>query len=360
MDKYSASDDLCETHKVALKMEEVLNLVEENLPYMNADVLKKYMQKCMKPKKKRDPIAEAQAERAAKIAESKAALMKVNDSDHELSENHEPETLPDLKITEMIKEDSDENWAKNNKNNLCNPICEVKCINDKRLEVVNPDPQKFIYKTMQNGLKNMIVGHSFKNRSKYEVIETPIRPTWNSESGREKSCLRQAKCKSIKSCAERIYRPELGPEMIGVKQLGQLFELLAKVVDDREKVLAEEIFGYVQNTDIYTDCEFTIDTAIKVLAAWNNNDLRKIYHDDNDETNFTQNKLEIDECIFSLQKPKEYLKLVKRANPLKIAEAVEEWGNMFSKGTRKRKTSASMNKPIKTQKNSNNSKMVKK
>lgn len=34
--------------------------------------------------------------------------------------------------------------------------------------------------------------------------------------------------------------------MIGVKQLGQLFELLAKVVDDREKVLAEEIFGYVQ------------------------------------------------------------------------------------------------------------------
>ena len=45
---------------------------------------------------------------------------------------------------------------------------------------------------------------------------------------------------------ERIYRPKLGPEMIGVKQLGQLFELLAKVVDDREKVLAEEIFGYVQ------------------------------------------------------------------------------------------------------------------
>ena len=60
------------------------------------------MQKCMKPKKKRDPIAEAQAERAAKIAESKAALLKVNDSDHELSENHEPETIPDLKIVSLL------------------------------------------------------------------------------------------------------------------------------------------------------------------------------------------------------------------------------------------------------------------
>jgi len=148
--------------------------------------------------------------------------------------------------------------------------------------------------------------------------------------------------------------------MIGVKQLGQLFELLAKVVDDREKVHAEEILGYVQNTDIYTDCEFTIDTAIKVLAAWNNNDLRKIFHDDNDETNFTQNKLEIDECIFSLQKPREYLKLVKRANPLKIIEAVEEWGNMFTKGTQKRKASASNNKSSKIKKNSRSFKKVKK
>ena len=60
------------------------------------------MQKCMKPKKKRDPIAEAQAERAAKIAESKAAMMKVLESDHEISENHEPETLPDLKIVSLL------------------------------------------------------------------------------------------------------------------------------------------------------------------------------------------------------------------------------------------------------------------
>ena len=53
----------------------------------------KNMQKCMKPKKReRDQTAEAKAERAAKIAESKAAMMKVNDKDHELSKNHEPET----------------------------------------------------------------------------------------------------------------------------------------------------------------------------------------------------------------------------------------------------------------------------
>lgn len=56
----------------------------------------------MKPKKKRNPVAEAQAERAAKIAESKAAITKVNESDHELFENHEPETLPDLKIVSLL------------------------------------------------------------------------------------------------------------------------------------------------------------------------------------------------------------------------------------------------------------------
>ena len=59
----------------------------------NADVLKKHAKVYeTKKKRERDQTAEAKAERAAKIAESKAALMKVNDSDHELSKNHEPET----------------------------------------------------------------------------------------------------------------------------------------------------------------------------------------------------------------------------------------------------------------------------
>lgn len=112
-------------------------------------------------------------------------------------------------------------------------------------------------------------------------------------------------------------------DTMNVEQLKKIFPLLARVElsQGSKPIKAEELLGAIKEGKMPL-AHFHLNTAIKICNIWN-------------KAQEEERKIELDEAIFAIQKPKIYIKLNNEGRMDTLATAVENWVIKFAKLARR-------------------------